>query len=407
MKIMHINCSDHGSTGKIIQQIAMAAQERDWESVLCVPRIRIHNNSIRTYSCSMRYEQGVYKRFCYFGALRYGFAPLSTIKIINKIKAEQPDIVHLHSINCNMVNIYRLLRFLKKNKIPTVITNHAEFFYTGSCAHANECQQWVNGCRNCPSLYSATLSKTVDRTAYAWKKMKNAFSSFEPKMTQIVSVSPWVNERSQKSVFLGKLPNMTIKNGIDTSVFRLMEDTGIREKYHIPREKKIVLHVTAQFTSNIEHPKGGYYILKLAEFFKDVTFVIIGPCHEEITYPDNVIYIGKVFDQTELARIYNIADLTVLTSRRETYSMPVAESLCCGTPVVGFCAGGPESIALKQYTEFVDYGDEAALKNAVKNWLSFKNNTNYALIAEKANIEYSSNKMATEYLSVYERICNL
>jgi glycosyltransferase involved in cell wall biosynthesis len=37
--------------------------------------------------------------------------------------------------------------------------------------------------------------------------------------------------------------------------------------------------------------------------------------------------------------------------------MIVAESLCCGTPVVGFKAGGPESIAIDDYCVFVQFLD--------------------------------------------------
>ena len=37
--------------------------------------------------------------------------------------------------------------------------------------------------------------------------------------------------------------------------------------------------------------------------------------------------------------------------------MVTAESLCCGTPVVGFKAGAPEQIAIKEFSEFVEYGD--------------------------------------------------
>lgn len=43
--------------------------------------------------------------------------------------------------------------------------------------------------------------------------------------------------------------------------------------------------------------------------------------------------------------------------------MVTAESLCCGTPVVGFKAGAPEQIAIKEFSEFVEYGDLNSLYN--------------------------------------------
>ena len=41
-----------------------------------------------------------------------------------------------------------------------------------------------------------------------------------------------------------------------------------------------------------------------------------------------------------LAEYYSLVDVTVITSFHETFSMVVAESLSCGTPIVGFKAGG-------------------------------------------------------------------
>ena len=404
MKIMHINCSDHGSTGKIINEIAEGCSNKGWETVLCVPRVAIEPK-FKAYKTSLRYEQSIYKRICYLGILRYGFAPLSTAKILRIIKKENPDIVHLHSINCNMVNIYRLVNFLKKRRIPTVVTNHAEFFYTGSCAHANTCTQWINGCKKCADFKNATLSQFIDNSGFAWRKMKNAFSGFNN--IQIVSVSEWINSRSKQSKILGNLPNTTIKNGVNISVFQPRNTDSIIKKYGLSHESKYLLHVTAQFSDDIDNAKGGYYIIKLAEMLRkeDVKIIVAGTVSANCNnLPDNIKCIGKVLDQNELAGLYSLAKVTLISSFRETYSMPVAESLCCGTPVVGFFAGGPETIALKEYTRFVEYGDIKAYAEAVSDVLFMKERCSASTIAQKAQQEYSSNRMANEYMKIYGRM---
>lgn len=73
----------------------------------------------------------------------------------------------------------------------------------------------------------------------------------------------------------------------------------------------------------------------------------------------------------------------LLTSERETFSMVTAESLCCGTPVVGFKAGAPEQIALKEYSEFVDYGNLDKLEKAVRRWLQKEKRTDIEDAAKK------------------------
>ena len=112
-----------------------------------------------------------------------------------------------------------------------------------------------------------------------------------------------------------------------------------------------------------------------------------------------MINIGRVSNQTELAMYYSMADLTVVTGSRETFSMSVAESMCCGTPVAGFKAGGPESITIPEYSEFVEYGDVDTLEKAVRKML----NTEYDKknIAEAAEKKFNKKRMTEEYIRIY------
>ena len=64
-----------------------------------------------------------------------------------------------------------------------------------------------------------------------------------------------------------------------------------------------------------------------------------------------------------------MSDAYVICSERETYSMTCAEALCCGTPVVGFKSGAPETVFQGEYVQFVPYGDLTMLRNALTNTL--------------------------------------
>lgn len=95
----------------------------------------------------------------------------------------------------------------------------------------------------------------------------------------------------------------------------------------------------------------------------------------------------------------------VLTSKRETFGMAVAEALSCGTPVVGFESGGSESIAMKEYSQFVPFGAIDALENAAKKkWLDFKTETVSVKIAQEAREIYAAENMAASYCDVYEKM---
>ena len=403
LKILHINASDTGSTGKIVLEICHEADKRGYECVSLFPKQnRKPSEHIKEYTTSLPFEQGIYRRFYYIYGLHYGFAPLSTAKILRILKHERPDVVHLHSINCAMVNIYRLLSFLKKQGIATVLTNHAEFFYTGNCPHALDCEKWKNGCGDCPRLFYASDSKLFDRTHTAWIKMKAAFAN-HPNLS-VVSVSPWVYNRSVLSPILEGVSQTTILNGVRADVFYRRLQTDARGLLGLG-DGKIILHVTANFSDSESDSKGGIYILKLAERMKDVTFIVAGKHGQIDNLPSNVILVGVISDQQTLGAYYSAANLTVVTSHRETFGMSVAESLSCGTPVVGFESGGSESIAIDEYSEFVPFADLDSLETAIRGkWLDFKNDNTSESIAGTAKEKYSSEIMAKQYCDLYEKM---
>ena len=82
--------------------------------------------------------------------------------------------------------------------------------------------------------------------------------------------------------------------------------------------------------------------------------------------------------------------------------MIVAESLCCGTPIVGFKAGAPEMIALPEYSVFSEYGDLDILERNVRLFIDKK----CVGISEKAAGVYSRERMVSNYLQLYLSLSN-
>ena len=163
----------------------------------------------------------------------------------------------------------------------------------------------------------------------------------------------------------------------------------------------VIFHVSPFFNDNPNHIKGGYYVIELAKRMPEVKFVVAGTVSKGINVPPNMILLGLVTDQNRLAQLYSMADVTILTSKRETFSMVTAESLCCGTPVVGFKAGAPEMIALSEYSEFVEHGDLEALKSAVSRQI-----VNQKQIDRKLTYVYSREHMKNGYISLYNSFFN-
>ncbi|MBQ7907213.1 MAG: glycosyltransferase [Clostridia bacterium] len=398
MKILQVNCVyNKGSTGKIMYDIHTGLIENQIDSVICYGRGAKTTDKNVYKTCGELYSK-LNNLMARITGLMYGGCFFSTNKLISIIKKEKPDIVHLHCINGYFVNIYRLVSWLNKNKVKTVLTLHAEFMHTANCGYALECEKWKSGCGKCPRLKKETKSILFDRTADSFKKMKKAFEGFENVIA--VSVSPWLMERAKLSPIMEKLEHAVVLNGLNTEVFHTYNTDDLREKYGLTG-KKVVFHATSGFSTDKNHIKGGYYLIELAKLLPNVEFLIAGN-RENIDVPPNVRLLGMLSNQEELAKHYAMADLTVIASKKETFSMITAESLCCGTPVVGFKAGGPESITIEDYSSLVDYGDLESLCKATKDFLDKEFDKEQ--ISNLAKDKYSKINMANNYLEIYKKL---
>lgn len=403
MKIIQVNVvADRGSTGKICGCVDEALSRKGIESLVCYGR-KSAGQSERRFKFGREWEAAVSKVANRLGRLMYASSPIGTHRLIAKIKEERPDVVHLHCINGYCADIYGLLRFLAEAKIPTLVTLHAEFFYTGSCGHALECRQFmqVEGCRKCPVRRDATGALWGDRSHAAWQHMREAFGRFDGDKLVFTAVSPWVKERSLLSPLVAGHECHVVENGLDTAIFHLSAQREAGRLLVPGCRDKMVLHVTASFSDSPEAFKGGYTVIELARKMPEVTFVIAAS-YSNVTgrLPANVYQLGRTKDQQELAALYNAADATLITSLRETFSMVVAESLCCGTSVVGFMAGGPESIAIRPFSRFIPRQEGVdALRVALCDMLGGE--YDHEEISRQACEKFSTDAMADKYISIY------
>ena len=400
MKVLQVNCVyKKGSTGKITYDLHQGLLASGIESVVCYGRGELVNEPGVYKTCPEWYSK-VNNALSRITGVMYGGCFFSTNKLISIIKRERPDVVHLQCINGYFVNIYRLVSWLKKSNIKTVLTLHAEFMYTANCGHALDCEKWKIGCGACPRRKAETKSLLLDGTARSWKKMKAAFDGFGDDLI-VTSVSPWLMERAKQSPILADKHHCVVFNGLDTEVFHPYHIDDLRMKHHCVG-KKVVFHATPAFSADPNHFKGGYYILELARKMPEVQFIVAGNCVGDICPPKNMILLGRISDQKELARYYSMADVTIIASKKETFSMIVAESLCCGTPVVGFKAGGPEQIALPEYSRFVEYGDIEQLQSEIIKMQSLKEERMFSEIAIQ---KYATSKMLSDFINAYMTEC--
>lgn len=393
----------YGSTGKLICDIEKELPECEFYHCYEYDTVGGASNA---YCLNNWIFTRIHNRLSRLKGLQYQNGIVPTKKLIKKMKAYKPDIVHVHCPNGNTLNLYRVLDYLKTNRIPTVITNHAEFFYTGNCPYAFDCTQYLTGCKECKEYRRATNSLIFNRAAVAWKKMYEVMQGFEN--VRMVCVSPWQLKRLQESAICKNLSGYVIGNGIDTTVFAPKQDALSMNKN---ANTITLLQVTSSFSEDESDIKGGRYLIELARRLPtEYKIRVAGASHisNEAALPGNITLLGNVSNQEELAEEYRKADLVVLTSRKETFGMACAESLCCGTPVVGFLSGGTESIALTEYTEFCSFGDVDTLLQLVEKWSRCKRKMSeeqHQTMTAAASEKYAKKTMAQEYLALYKQMC--
>ncbi|MBR3593578.1 MAG: glycosyltransferase [Clostridia bacterium] len=393
MKVLGINCVyNYGSTGRLVKSLHEGLLENDHESIVLYGR-NPKSNDEGVYKTSSEFGAKIHSAFARLLGDEFAHSFFATKKAIKIIEREKPDVVHLHCLNGNFINVYSLIKYLKKNGIKTVLTLHADIMHTAGCEHAVDCEKWKTECHNCPKIRGKVSRLWRDDARRCYRKMKASIEGFSD--LTVVGVSKWLTDRAAQSPIFEGCRFATVHNGVDTSVFRPTKSNK-RAELGIGEDEKVVLHVTPDFRH--DSIKGSRYVSALIKEMPEYKFIIVGKGTDGVSFPENVITVPHTSNTRELAEIYSLSNVTLLTSIRETYSMVCAESLCCGTPVAGFFAGGPESICLPEWSLFCPQGDMDALKANVKA-LASKEKTDFLSAAER---EYSSASMYKNYMELYQ-----
>lgn len=266
---------------------------------------------------------------------------------------KQADIVHLHWAN-RMLSV-RQIGHLRK---PIVWTLRDMWPFTGGCHYSGQCTRYETDCGTCPKLggrFAHDASALIHQAKlHAWKGLN----------LSLVGISNWMRECAAKSsLFFGR-PSLVIGNGVDTETFHPVPSAEARRRFGLPDGKGIVLFGAHNFFSN---PDKGFHLLREAAQSLDhspVCLVVFGSevGRDQLGLPGtNVLSLGSISDDSELAALYSAADVFVAPSVQEGFGKMLVEAMACGTPVVAFDATGPADIVVHEQTGFLarpfDTGD--------------------------------------------------
>ncbi len=356
-----VNCKN-SSTGEIVYDLYNGLLKDGRAAAVCYGRgPLVEEPGIYKFGLDLetKFHAGLARITGYNGCFSY----FSTKRLLKFIEEFKPDLIHIHELHAYFVNLRPVIEYIKKHRIALIWTFHCEYMYTGKCGHAYDCEKWKSECGHCPAVRDYPKSLFFDRTKEMFKAKKNLLSDLD---FTIVTPSEWLAERVKKSFLVSKEVSV-INNGVDTSIFHPTE-SNLREKLSIPKGNKVILALAPNLMSEA---KGGMWVLRLAEMMENekVTFIMLGNDIKYMQGYKNVIFEGGSKRHDVLAQYYSTADIFVIFSKRETYSLTCAESLCCGTPVVGFKCGAPETVFAEPEAKFFNYGDLEAVKGTIEEYL--------------------------------------
>ncbi|WP_414043044.1 N-acetyl-alpha-D-glucosaminyl L-malate synthase BshA [Macrococcus animalis] len=201
----------------------------------------------------------------------------------------------------------------------------------------------------------------------------------------------------------------TVYNFINESDFKQIDNKSLRKCYGIPEEYKVLIHV-----SNFRKVKRIQDVIKTFSLVRakiKSKLILLGDGPEltkmrayamKLGVLEDVMFLGK---QDKVANYYQMSDLFLLMSEKESFGLVLLEAMHTGVVCIGTTAGGIQEVVKHNETGFiVEVGDTVAASEHAIELL-----TNDALYSKfqsamKADINerFHSTKITDQYEEIYQ-----
>ena len=329
------------------------------------------------------------------------FSTYRTYQLIKELRGFKPSIIHLQNLHSNYINLKILSNYLHKTGIPTVITLHDCWFYTGKCTYyvPAKCDRWKIACGKCPLLHKDNVNPTwfFDTTHKCLMDKKKWFASL--KKLAVVGVSDWITEEARNSIYKCNVIKR-IYNWVNHDIF-FYRTNDFYENLHIPKVKVILMVSTV-----LSEKKGYKELCFLAERLpREYQLVFVGKNKLNLEIPQNVIQVDHVNCAEKMAEYYSVAYICVNTTQYETFGMVTAESMSCGTPVIVYDnTASPELIGSGCGLVVKQSEGMQGILNAINRINTWDRNATRKRCVEYANNRFKKDIAIEQYINLYRSL---
>lgn len=398
MRVLQINATyGYGSTGLIMRDIGETLTAAGEEAFFAYQsaNVPVQNG----YRIGNRVDWKLHAALCrLFGGQGY-YSKDATRRFLRYLDTVKPDVVHLHNLHSNFIHLNDLLKYLAKKDIPTVVTMHDCWYFTGKCFHYVDvgCDGFQHGCGNCPKKKEPPTSLLFDWSRRVLRDRARYLSAI-PRL-KIVGCSEWVCREAKKGI-MRDLDVMAIRNGLDTTVFHKQDKQMLKAERNL-QGKFVIMGMANKCLA----PSNRVLSERIIEMLGDKAVLMLVGCkpeHKEYLaqYGNEVIGIGFVHNRQELAACYGTADVFVNPTHVDTLPTVNMESICCGTPVITYASCGSPELVLENCGYVVKDRDVDAMVEAI---ISVRQNGSWDCSAIGVE-NFDRNKSYQRYIEVYREL---
>jgi glycosyltransferase involved in cell wall biosynthesis len=310
------------------------------------------------------------------------------------------DVLHLNWIN-GLLDYETFFARLPRH-LPLIWSMHDMNTMTGGCHYDAGCGRYTRGCGKCPALESDSEHDLSERV---FQRKLKSLASLPDHRLHLVGASQWIVDCARASPMLSRFSSSVIPYGLDTSLFRPIEQLACRKVLGIPLDAKVVLFA-ADAVENVR--KGFALLLKAVQTLKEIPGIFLlslGVSHGDPITGIPHLSLGLVTTDQLLPAVYGAADVLVIPSLQEVFGQTVTEAFACGTPVVGYDTGGiPELVKPGTTGYLAKVGDVGELAAAIRRSLDeVKGQGMSRACREIAVAEYDSKVQAARFIELYRQ----
>ena len=278
----------------------------------------------------------------------------------------RPNLIHAHIYDAGAPAI----AFAKLNRIPVVVSEHFSSFPRRTLGRLDLCKAWL---------------------AFRWAN-------------RVIPTSHFLQKAIERYGLHARFE--VIPNVVDTNLF--FPTTSPRDRNS--HDKRIL------FVGQLDPVKGIPYLLQALSLRRrernDFRLDIVGNGDSRMSYErlaadlklGDVVAFHGLTTRQEVADLMRRADLFVLCSLTETFSVPVAEALASGVPVLSTRCGGPEEFLVDDTGILVPSGDVDALFKGLNCMLDSLPRYSRRWISQYARERFSPQCVGEKLHTVYQSL---